>query len=65
MKPMVPVAVVVTHNRRLLLVQVIEALLSQTVGCAIVIVDSASTDGTQQIIESYEKKEPQKRKTQS
>jgi rhamnopyranosyl-N-acetylglucosaminyl-diphospho-decaprenol beta-1,3/1,4-galactofuranosyltransferase len=40
------VAVVVTYNRKILLLQCINALLSQTISCDIVLVDNASTDGT-------------------
>ena len=40
------VAIVVTHNRKQLVVEVIEALLNQTRKCDIIVVDNASTDGT-------------------
>lgn len=40
------IAVIVTYNRKRLLLQCIDALLHQTVSCDILIVDNASTDGT-------------------
>ncbi len=40
-------AIVVTHSRKELLVNCIEALLNQTLACDIVVVDNASTDGTE------------------
>lgn len=46
-------AIVVTYNRKALLVQCIEALLKQTVPCRILVVDNASTDNTREAIESY------------
>ena len=39
--------IVVTYNRKQDLVQCVQALLDQTVECDIIIVDNASTDGTQ------------------
>lgn len=39
-------AVVVTYNRKALLVQCLEHLLNQSIPCDILIVDNASTDGT-------------------
>ena len=39
-------AIVVTYNRRQSLVEVITALLNQTLACDLIVVDSASTDGT-------------------
>ena len=49
------VAIVVTYNRKELLLQNIEALLKQTVRnqLEIVIIDNASTDGTFEIIKRY------------
>lgn len=44
-------AVVVTHNRKESVVEVIEALLNQTASCDIVIVDNASSDGTANVLE--------------
>jgi|LGVF01.1.fsa_nt_gb GT2 family glycosyltransferase len=41
------VAIVVTHNRKTLLVNCIEDLLSQSVPCDVIVVDNASTDGTE------------------
>jgi len=41
-----PAAIVVTYNRKQLLVQAIEALLKQTRQSDLIIVDNASTDGT-------------------
>jgi len=48
-------AVVVTYNRKALLLENIESLLSQTVSdlLDIVIVDNASTDGTKEALEKY------------
>jgi len=40
-------AIVVTHSRKRLLVNCIEALLNQTLPCDIIIADNASTDGTE------------------
>ncbi|MDY6950125.1 MAG: glycosyltransferase family 2 protein [Thermodesulfobacteriota bacterium] len=42
--------IVVTHNRKELLVNCLEALLSQTRPCDIIVVDNASTDGTESFI---------------
>jgi len=44
------VAVVVTHNRKALLVRCLEALLAQDAPCDIAIVDNASTDGTKELL---------------
>lgn len=41
------VAIVVTYNRKKLLIKTIESLMGQTRPCDIIIVDNASTDGTQ------------------
>jgi rhamnopyranosyl-N-acetylglucosaminyl-diphospho-decaprenol beta-1,3/1,4-galactofuranosyltransferase len=41
------VAIVVTHNRRALLATCLQALLDQRLSCDVIIVDNASTDGTQ------------------
>ena len=48
-------AIVVTYNRKELLLQNIEALLKQTVRnqLEIVIIDNASTDGTFEAIKRY------------
>ena len=48
-------AVVVTYNRKALLLENIESLLSQTVSdlLDIVIVDNASTDGTKEALGKY------------
>ena len=52
-------AIVVTYNRKELLLQNIEALLKQTVRnqLEIVIIDNASTDGTFEAIKRYVDKE--------
>ena len=47
------IAVVVTYNRKELLLECIEALLSQTVPVDILVVDNASTDGTKSAIEKF------------
>ena len=48
------IAVVVTYNRKELLKECIEALLTQEYKkCQILIVDNASTDGTQEFIKEY------------
>lgn len=44
------VAVVVTYNRKALLVRCLEALLTQDAPCDIAIVDNASTDGTKELL---------------
>ena len=46
------VAIVVTYNRKELLTKVIDALLNQTLPCDILIVDNASTDGTENLLSS-------------
>ena len=45
------VAIVVTYNRKDLLVTVINALLNQSMACDIIIIDNASTDGTKDYLE--------------
>lgn len=45
------VAVVVTYNRKELLVQCLQALEMQTTSCDVIVVDNHSTDGTQEIVE--------------
>lgn len=47
------IAVVVTYNRKELLIECIEALLSQTVPVDILVVDNASTDGTHEAIKKF------------
>lgn len=49
-------AIVVTYNRIDLLKQCLEALQAQTKPCDILIVDNASTDGTQKYVESLASK---------
>lgn len=44
-------AVVVTYNRKKLLAECLEALLSQSAPCDLLIVDNASTDGTREYLE--------------
>jgi GT2 family glycosyltransferase len=44
------VAIVVTYNRKHSIVEVIEALLNQTIACDLIIVDNASTDSTKDIL---------------
>ena len=44
-------AVVVTYNRKRLLAECLEALLSQSAPCDLLIVDNASTDGTREYLE--------------
>lgn len=52
------IAVVVTYNRKKLLEECIEALLNQDYkNCHILIVDNASTDGTEEYISEYLKNE--------
>lgn len=46
-------AVVVTYNRKDLLKQNIECLLTQATQCDIYIIDNASTDGTEKLVRSY------------
>jgi len=43
------VAIVVTHNRKDLLIECINAILDQTAPCDIIVMDNASTDGTKNI----------------
>ena len=43
-------AVVVTYNRKELLRKCLKALLAQTVKCDIILVDNASTDGTEEMV---------------
>ena len=47
---MKPLAIVVTHNRKLLLSACLDALEHQSVPCDALIVDNASTDGTAQMV---------------
>ena len=47
------VAIVVTYNRIELLKENIEALIHQTHECDVLIIDNASTDGTQEMVETY------------
>ena len=44
-------AVVVTYNRKKLLAECLEALISQSMPCDLLIVDNASTDGTREYLE--------------
>lgn len=44
-------AVIVTYNRKELLAECLEALLSQSAPCDLLIVDNASTDGTREYLE--------------
>ncbi len=46
-------AVVVTYNRKTLLEQAVKCLLQQTCPCDILIVDNASTDGTNELINIF------------
>lgn len=46
-------AIVVTYNRKNLLIECIDALLNQTASLDILIIDNASTDGTKEYIKSY------------
>ena len=46
-------AVVVTYNRKTLLEQAVKCLLQQTCPCDILIVDNASTDGTNELINTF------------
>ncbi|ULH17600.1 glycosyltransferase (plasmid) [Deinococcus sp. KNUC1210] len=49
-------AIVVTYNRRALLVQCLERLLSQTLPLErIYVIDNASTDGTAEVIPAHER----------
>lgn len=48
------VAIVVTHNRKDLLLECIESLLKQTVSCSVIIIDNASDDGTDDIFRNME-----------
>jgi len=43
------VAIVVTHNRKNLLIKCINAIFSQSVPCDIIVLDNASTDGTDKV----------------
>ena len=47
------VAIVVTYNRRKLVLEVIEALLNQTCKCDLIIVDNASTDDTEDKLKEF------------
>ena len=47
------VAIVVTHNRKELLLKCVQSLLAQTIPTDILIVDNASTDGTEKKLESF------------
>lgn len=59
MKDAQVIAVVVTYNRKVLLEECINSLLSQTVfsQLRIFIIDNASTDGTKELVETYTQKE--------
>lgn len=46
-------ALVVTYNRKDLLLECIEALLKQELTCDILVIDNASTDGTQDSLSSF------------
>lgn len=48
------VAIVVTYNRKKLLEENINALLNQTYKCDILVIDNASTDGTEQMVEKID-----------
>ena len=45
------VAIVVTHNRKTMLIECINANIYQTMQCDIIIVDNASTDGTKEFFQ--------------
>jgi GT2 family glycosyltransferase len=45
------VSVVVTHNRKNLLLKCLGLLLDQSIGTDILVIDNASTDGTEQVLE--------------
>ena len=47
-------AVIVTYNRKTLLEECIHSLLSQTVPCDIMVINNASTDGTDELMASFE-----------
>ncbi len=47
------IAVVVTYNRKALLVECLNALLAQSHPCSILIVDNASTDGTKDTVHAW------------
>ena len=49
-------AVVVTYNRKTLLEQALTHLLQQTCPCDILVVDNASTDGTDELVKTFEDK---------
>ena len=49
-------AVVVTYNRKTLLEQALTHLLQQTCPCDILVVDNASTDGTDGLVKTFEDK---------
>jgi rhamnopyranosyl-N-acetylglucosaminyl-diphospho-decaprenol beta-1,3/1,4-galactofuranosyltransferase len=51
MKTRKPATIIVTHNRRHLLVKCIGAVLRQTLPCDIIIVDNASTDNIRLLLE--------------
>jgi glycosyltransferase involved in cell wall biosynthesis len=46
-------AVVVTYNRKNLLEQAVQCLLQQSCPCDILVVDNASTDGTEELIKTF------------
>ena len=47
------VAIVVTYNRRDLLIECVNALLNQTEQVDIMVIDNASTDGTEGALQGY------------
>lgn len=46
-------AIIVTYNRKKLLGECLDALITSTVKCDILIVDNFSTDGTRELVEEY------------
>lgn len=50
------VAIVVTYNRRDLLIECVNALLNQTEQVDIMVIDNASTDGTEGALQGYRDK---------
>lgn len=45
------VAIVVTYNRKTMLIECINAIINQTMQCDIIVVDNASTDGTKEFFQ--------------
>ncbi|WP_261379628.1 glycosyltransferase family 2 protein [Streptococcus sp. sy004] len=46
-------ALVVTYNRKDLLLECVDALLKQELACDILVIDNASTDGTQEVLSPF------------